>query len=64
MGVSESTVSGGLARAGASKLSDLQPVEPIVRYEHEATADSLHTEIKKLGRTGPRTYIQTQLIKK
>ena len=29
VGVSESTVSRVLARAGLSKLSDLQPVEPV-----------------------------------
>ena len=50
VGVSESTVSRVLARAGLSKLSDLQPVEPIVRYEHEAPGDLLHIDTKKLGR--------------
>lgn len=33
-----------------SKWSDLQPVEPIVRYEHEASGDWLHFDTKKLGR--------------
>lgn len=50
VGVSESTVSRVLARAGLSKLSDLQPAEPIVRYEHEAPGDQLHIDTKKLGR--------------
>ena len=50
VGVSESTVSRVLARAGMSKLSDLQPVEPVVRYEHEAPGDLLHIDTKKLGR--------------
>ncbi len=49
-GVSESTVSRVLARAGLSKLSDLEPVEPVVRYEHEAPGDLLHIDTKKLGR--------------
>ena len=56
-GVSESTVSRVLARAGLSKLSDLQPVEPAVRYEHDAPGDLLHIDTKKLGRIvrpGPR----------
>ena len=56
-GVSESTVSRVLARAGLSKLSDLEPVEPAVRYEHEAPGDLLHIDTKKLGRIvrpGPR----------
>jgi transposase InsO family protein len=50
VGVSESTVSRVLARAGLSKLSDLQPAEPVRRYEHEAPGDLLHIDTKKLGR--------------
>jgi transposase InsO family protein len=50
VGVSESTVSRVLARAGLSKLSDLEPVEPVQRYEHEAPGDLLHIDTKKLGR--------------
>jgi transposase InsO family protein len=50
VGVSESTVSRVLARAGLSRLSDLEPVEPVVRYEHEAAGDLLHIDTKKLGR--------------
>lgn len=50
VGVSESTVSRVLARAGMSKLSDLKPVEAVVRYEHEAPGDLLHIDTKKLGR--------------
>jgi transposase InsO family protein len=50
VGVSKATVSRVLARAHLSKLSDLEPVEPIVRYEHEAPGDLLHIDTKKLGR--------------
>ena len=50
VGVSPSTVSRVLARAGLSKLSDLEPAEPIQRYEHEAPGDLLHIDTKKLGR--------------
>lgn len=50
VGVSEATVSRGLARAGLSKLSDLQPREPVQRYEHAAPGDLLHIDTKKLGR--------------
>ncbi|WDD92796.1 IS481 family transposase [Burkholderia sp. FERM BP-3421] len=50
VGVSASTVSRVLARAGLSRLSDLQPREPVQRYEHEAPGDLLHIDIKKLGR--------------
>lgn len=49
-GVSASTVSRVLARAGLSRLSDLQPSEPVVRYEHDAPGDMLHIDTKKLGR--------------
>ncbi len=49
VGVSESTVSRVLCRAGLSKLSALDPVEPLVRYEHEAPGDLLHIDTKKLG---------------
>ncbi|MGF6213655.1 IS481 family transposase [Comamonas sp. 4034] len=49
-GVSAPTVSRVLARAGLSRLSDLQPTEPVVRYEHDAPGDMLHIDTKKLGR--------------
>ncbi|MCM5683004.1 IS481 family transposase, partial [Schlegelella sp. S2-27] len=50
VGVSEATVSRVLRRAGLSKLSDLQPREPIQRYEHKEAGDLLHIDTKKLGR--------------
>ena len=50
LGVSTSTVSRVLARAGLSRLADLEPAEPIVRYEHAAPGEMLHIDIKKLGR--------------
>src|SRR5205814_6138319 len=50
VGVSPSTVSRVLGRAGLSKLSDLDAAEPVVRYEHEAPGDLLHIDTKKLGR--------------
>jgi transposase InsO family protein len=50
VGVSVATVSRVLARAGISKLSDLVPAEPTVRYEHAAPGDLLHIDTKKLGR--------------
>jgi len=63
MGVSKATVSRVLRRAGLSRLSDLQPEEPVQRYEREAPGELLHIDIKKLGRfdkvghriTGDRT---------
>lgn len=50
LGVSASTVSRVLARAGLSRLADLKPAEPVVRYEHSAPGELLHIDIKKLGR--------------
>jgi len=50
LGVSKSTVGRVLARAGLSRLADLQPAEPVVRYEHEAPGDLLHIDTKRLGR--------------
>lgn len=50
LGLSKSTVGRVLARAGLSRLTDLQPAEPVVRYEHQAPGDMLHIDTKKLGR--------------
>jgi transposase InsO family protein len=50
VGVANSTVSRVLKRAGLSHLRDLDPVEPVVRYEHERPGDLLHIDTKKLGR--------------
>jgi len=46
--VSKSTVGRVLKRA--PRLSDLEPSEPIVRYEHEHPGDLIHIDTKKLGR--------------
>jgi transposase InsO family protein len=62
-GVSEATVSRVLARAGLSRLKDLEPAEPVRRYERDKPGEMLHIDIKKLGRfsqvghriTGDRT---------
>jgi len=50
LGVSKSTVGRVLARAGLSRLRDLAPSEPIVRYEHAHPGDLIHIDTKKLGR--------------
>jgi transposase InsO family protein len=50
LGVSVSSVSRVLARAGLSRLGDLDPVQPVQRYEHAAPGDLLHIDTKKLGR--------------
>jgi len=50
VGVSESTVGRVLRRARLSRLRDLEPSAPVVRYEHERPGDLLHIDTKKLGR--------------
>jgi transposase InsO family protein len=61
--VSPATVSRVLKRAGLSRLKDLLPAEPVVRYEHAHPGEMIHIDIKRLGRfervghriTGDRT---------
>jgi len=48
--MSRSTVAAVLKRGGLSRLSALDPVEPVVRYERDAPGELLHLDIKKLGR--------------
>jgi transposase len=50
MAVSPATVSRVLARAGLSRLKDLDPAGPVRRYEHADPGDMIHIDIKKLGR--------------
>jgi len=50
VGVSRSTVSRVLAKAGLSRLSDLDPEEPVRRYERAQPGELLHIDTKKLGR--------------
>ena len=50
LSLSKATVSRVLARAGLARLSDLEPAEPVQRYEHERPGDLIHIDTKKLGR--------------
>ncbi len=50
LGVSKSSVGRVLRRMRLSQWRDLQPVEPVQRYEHAAPGDLLHIDIKKLAR--------------
>ena len=62
-GVSPATVSRVLKRAGLSRLKDIDPAEPVRRYECAHPGELIHLDIKKLGRfeqvghriTGERT---------
>lgn len=49
-GVSPATVSRVLHRLGLSRMRDLEPVEPVRRYERENPGELIHIDIKKLGR--------------
>ena len=49
-GSSRATVSRVLRRLHLSRIRDLEPPAPVVRYEHAAPGDLLHLEIKKIGR--------------
>jgi transposase InsO family protein len=62
-GVSPATVSRILRQARLSRIRDLEPPEPVVRYERKTPGELIHIDIKKLGRfeqighriTGDRT---------
>jgi len=49
-GLSRATVSRILRRRKLSRMRDLEPPQPVHRYEHERPGDLLHLDIKKLGR--------------
>lgn len=50
VGVSRSTVGRVVGKAGLSKLSDLDPEEPVLRYERDHPGELIHIDTKKLGR--------------
>lgn len=62
-GVSPATVSRILRRAKLSRMKDIDPVEPVIRYEYAEPGGLIHLDIKRLGRfervghriTGDRT---------
>ncbi|MCK1422401.1 helix-turn-helix domain-containing protein [Bradyrhizobium sp. 182] len=63
VGISPATVSRILQRLGLNRLRDLEPAEPVRRYEREHPGELIHIDIKKLGKfnrvghriTGDRT---------
>jgi len=48
--VSPATASRALRRAGLSRLKDIDPGEPVRRYERDHPGEMIHIDIKKLGR--------------
>ncbi|ABY37626.1 transposase for insertion sequence element IS6501 [Brucella suis ATCC 23445] len=49
-GVSPATVSRILRRAKLSRMKDIDPVEPVIRYEYAEPGGLIHLDIKRLGR--------------
>jgi transposase InsO family protein len=49
-GLSRATVSRVLRRLHLSRIRDLDPPPPVIRYEHPFPGDLLHLDIKKIGR--------------
>lgn len=50
VGVSAATVSRVLRRLRLSRVRDLEPAEPVRRYERATPGEMIHIDIKKLGR--------------
>ena len=50
LSVSAATVSRVLRRLGISRIKDLEPAEPVRRYQREHPGELIHIDIKKLGR--------------
>ena len=48
LNVSIATVSRALARLGLSRIRDIDPPDPVIRYEHEKPGDLLHLDMKSL----------------
>jgi transposase InsO family protein len=49
-GVSRSTVARILVRHGLNRWRDLEPAEPVIRYERDRPGELIHMDIKKLGK--------------
>lgn len=50
VGVSPATVSRILKRLGLNRISALEPIQPIRRYERDQPGELIHLDIKKLGK--------------
>ncbi len=49
-GLSRATVGRILVRHGLNRWRDLEPAEPVIRYERERHGEMIHMDIKKLGK--------------
>jgi len=50
VGISRATVGRILVRHGLNRWRDLEPQEPVIRYERDCPGELLHIDIKKLGK--------------
>ncbi len=50
VGISRATVGRILVRHGLNRWRDLEPQEPVIRYERDRPGEILHIDIKKLGK--------------
>jgi transposase InsO family protein len=50
LGLARSTVSRWLGREGLGRLAQIDPPEPVRRYQRERPGELIHLDIKKLGR--------------
>ena len=50
VGLSRATVGRILTRHGLNRWRDLEPAEPVRRYERDRPGEMIHIDIKKLGR--------------
>ncbi len=50
VGISRATVGRILMRHGLNRWRDLEPVEPVIRYERDKPGELVHIDIKKLGK--------------
>ena len=72
VGLSRATVGRILTRHGLNRWRDLEPCEPVIRYERDRPGEMIHIDIKKLGRfdkvghriTGERTKQSSRRGKK
>ena len=49
-GLSRATVGRILVRHGLNRWRDLEPAEPVIRYERDSPGEIIHMDIKKLGK--------------
>jgi transposase InsO family protein len=50
LGISPATVSRILRRLGLNRMRDLEPADPVRRYERDHPGELIHIDIKKLGK--------------